>query len=126
MGKKKILVVDDETGFTRMVKLNLESTGDYEVWTENQGTRAIEAARSVQPDLIFLDIIMPDTEGSEIARQLKADAALSKVPVIFLTATITTDEVRQTGGVIGGQSFLAKPVTLKQLTDSINKHLASV
>jgi CheY-like chemotaxis protein len=122
MTKKKILIVDDEEAFTKVVKLNLDSTGKYEVKTENMGSRAIEAARSFKPDLIFLDIVMPDTEGSEVALQLKSDRDFKNTPIVFLTATVTPDEAGSSGRIIGGQTFLAKPVSTQQMVDCIEKY----
>ena len=82
--KKKILVVDDEAGLTRMIKANLERTGKYEVRTENMGSRAMAAAREFRPDLMFLDVMMPDMSGDDVAARL-ADLAA------------TTELVRTTG-----------------------------
>ena len=124
MEKRKILVVDDEVSLSRMVKLNLEATGRYEVLVENKGSLALQAARKFKPNLILLDIVMPDLEGSEVAQQVKADPELKNTPIVFLTATVTTEEVGMSGGTIGGQPFLAKPVTAAQLVDCIDKHVA--
>src|ERR1035438_4062424 len=77
--KKRILVVDDEPALTRMIKLTLEQTEQYEVRTENLGRKAIEAAREFKPELILLDVLMPDMLGSEIAAQLEQDPELSAV-----------------------------------------------
>ena len=123
MSKKKVMLVDDEVGLTRLMKLNLEATEKYDVRVENKGSLAMGAAREFKPDIIFLDIIMPDMEGSEVARQMRADPTLRNVPIIFLTATITVDEVGPTGGEVGGETFLAKPVTVRQLIDCIKKHI---
>ena len=71
--KKRILVVDDEPAITRMVKLNLERTKKYEVRTENQGSKAIEAARDFEPHLIFLDVMMPDFRFNEFKMGTPAD-----------------------------------------------------
>jgi len=57
--------VDDEVVLTKMVKLNLERTGNYQVRTENQGSKALQAAQEFQPDLIFMDVMMPDMGGDE-------------------------------------------------------------
>ena len=122
--KKRILVVDDEVALTRMVKLNLERTGNYEVRTENRGAMAIPAAREFKPDLILLDVMMPDTTGDEIAAQLKEDPLLSKIKFIFLTAIVTRDETNQAGSNIGGNEFLAKPVRAQELIDNIERVLA--
>ncbi len=119
--KRKILLVDDEASLLELMKLNLEATGKYEVQVESRGLKAVDRAKAFKPDLIFLDIVMPDIEGSEVAYLLKEDPALSKVPIIFLTATVTADEVERMGQKIGGQIFLAKPASLKQLVECIEK-----
>jgi two-component system response regulator MtrA len=121
--KKRILVVDDEPALTRMVKLVLEKSGNYEVRTENQGTMAIPAAREFKPDLIFLDVMMPDMGGDEVSALLKEDVELAKIPFIFMTAIVTPDEVEETGSNIGGNLFLAKPVKPDQLLATIESTL---
>ena len=73
MSKQRILVVDDEPSITRLLKLNLEQTGRYEVRVENLGARAYEAAQEFMPDLVLLDIMMPDMDGSDVAASLKED-----------------------------------------------------
>jgi len=125
MGKKRILLIDDEVGLTRLLKLNLEQTGAYEVWTENQGANAFAAAQEFRPDVILCDIIMPDMEGTEVAAQVKADPSLAGVPFIFLTAVVSREEVEAQGGMIGGQEFIAKPVTVERVVECIQKHLQS-
>lgn len=122
--KKRILVVDDEPALTRMIKLNLERTGDYEVHTENQGSMAIPAAREFRPDLIFLDVMMPDMSGDEISALLKEDEELSNIPFIFMTAIVTKDETEAMGSNIGGNEFLAKPVKTEELIAAIDRVLA--
>jgi CheY-like chemotaxis protein len=122
--KKRVLIVDDEAVFARMVKLNLEATGHYEVRTEEKGALAVKAAREFKPDLILLDLIMPDMEGSMVAHYLKSDSELKHVPIVFLTAAITQEEIGPNGGVINGESFLAKPVTTKQLSHCIAHYLS--
>jgi len=119
--KKRILLVDDEPALTRMVKLNLERTGDYEVRTENQGTKAIAATREFRPDLIFLDVMMPDMGGDEISAQLKEDPELSKIKFVFMTAIVTKDETDAMGREIGGNEFLAKPVKTQELIEVIER-----
>lgn len=116
---KKILVVDDEAGFARLLKLNLEETGRFEVQTENKGSQALSTARSFKPDLILLDIIMPDIDGSEVANRLKNDPTTRDIPILFLTALVKNQEVETTSGAIGGHIFLAKPITTDELVQSI-------
>ncbi len=121
--KKRILVVDDEPALTRMVKLNLERTGKYEVRTENQGSMAVQAAREFKPDLIFLDVMMPDMSGDEVSAELKEDEELSQIKFIFMTAIVTKDETEVMGSNIGGNEFLAKPVKADELLATIERVL---
>jgi two-component system, OmpR family, response regulator len=120
--KKKILVVDDEPSMTRMLRRNLESTGKYEVRTENSGTAAVAAAREFHPDFILLDVMMPGVDGGEVAARLKEDKTLEKIPVVFLTAIVKAEETAPTGGNIGGCEYLAKPVKTEDLVACIEKH----
>ncbi|HHO68785.1 MAG TPA: response regulator [Gammaproteobacteria bacterium] len=121
--KTKVLVVDDESGITRMIKLNLEKTGDYEVWTVNEGCRAIEAARLFKPDIIFLDVMLPDLQGDRIAEQLREDEELKDIKRVFMTAIVTRDETADGGNEIGGNHFLAKPVKTRDIIRMIEKLL---
>jgi DNA-binding response OmpR family regulator len=123
MEKKRILIVDDEASFTRMVKLNLEKTGQFEVREENKATYAMAAAREFKPDLIVLDVIMPNLDGGDIFGQLQNDRHLKGTPVIFLTATVSPREAGVKGFNSGGALFLAKPVTLENLISCINDHI---
>ena len=123
--KKRILMVDDEPALTRMVKLNLERTGNYEVRTENEGAKAVAAAREFKPDLIMLDVMMPGMSGDEIAAQLKEDSELSKIKFIFVTAIVTRDEAGQAGSEIGGNVFLAKPIKAEELIATIERVLTT-
>ncbi len=123
--KYRILIVDDEPGFTEMVKLNLETTGRFLVKAENHGTNAVTAALEFGPDLILLDVIMPDVEGPDVCCQLKNDPRLTNVPIIFLTATIRKEEIDTPQGLIAGHSFLAKPSTPSELISCIEDRLKS-
>lgn len=120
--KKRILVVDDEEYFSKMVKLNLEKTGKYEVKTESKGSRGLAVAKEFKPDLILLDILMGDLEGNEVAAQLKDDKETKNIPVVFLTAIATKEQVEESKGVIGGYPFLAKPVSEDKLIECIEKY----
>lgn len=75
---KKILVVDDEVVLTKMVKMNLERTGKYEVRTENSGSKALQAVRDFKPDLIFMDVMMPDMSGDEVIAEIREDRSSLK------------------------------------------------
>ncbi|MCL5021822.1 MAG: response regulator [Nitrospirae bacterium] len=123
MLKKKILVVDDDAGLTRMLKRNLEATGKYEVREENAGARALSAAKEFIPNLILLDVMMPGIDGGSVAAQIGDDAALKHTPVVFLTAIVRKEEVGPEGSSIAGRTFLAKPVRLEDLTACIEREL---
>src|SRR5262245_23773358 len=121
--KKRILKVDDEVSFARMVKLNLEKTGAFDVRTENKATYALAAAREFKPDLIILDVIMPNMDGGDVSNQFKRDRQLRDTPIIFLTATVSKREAGEGGLNSGGALFLAKPVSVETLVARINEHL---
>ena len=121
--KKRILVVDDEASITRLLKLNLEQTNDYEVRTENDATAALAAAEEFKPDLILLDVMMPGMDGGELAAGFQANAGLKSVPIVFLTAAATKGEIYARGGKVGGLPFLAKPVELAEVIASIKQNL---
>ncbi len=123
MEKKKILIVDDEVAFTRNIKLNLEKTGKYEVYTENKGRKVIATLKDCKADLILLDVLMPDMDGGAVASRIKADPIFKDIPIVFLTATVSKRESGAKGTERGGLFFLAKPVTLDQLIDCIEHHL---
>jgi len=121
--KKRILVVDDERSITRLVKLNLEQTDEFEVREENSATHALTAAKEFRPDLILLDVLMPGLDGGNLASHFQESPLLKNVPIVFLTAAATKHEVSTHFGKIGGWPFLAKPVTRAELVECLNSHL---
>lgn len=122
MDKKRILVIDDDVSAARLLKLNLEKTGSYEVRDENRAAQAAVAARDFKPDLIFLDVVMPGMDGGDVASQIQADRAIKDTPIVFLTSLVG-DEDEGRALVSGGFQFLAKPATTKQLVACIEKTL---
>jgi len=104
------------------VKSGLEETDKYEVKTENKGALGFSAAKEFQPDLVLLDILMPDTEGGEVASQLKEDEDTGNIPIVFITAVVKEEEVEKHSGVIGGHPFIAKPLNLDKLIDVIEQN----
>jgi len=121
--KKRILLVDDEAGITRMMRRNLEATGRFEVTDINNPALALETARQFRPDLVLLDVMMPGMDGGTVAAALADDPQLGRVPVIFLTAIVSKKEVEPTGSMIGNHTFLAKPVKLEDLLACIDEQL---
>jgi CheY-like chemotaxis protein len=119
--KKRVLLVDDEASFTRLMKLNLETNGPYEVRVESDPGKAVAAAREFRPNVIFLDVIMPETDGGTVASELGADPGLKSIPIVFLTAVVSKNEVLQHGDKFGGRIFLAKPVSVADVIQTIEK-----
>lgn len=121
--RHKILVVDDEPSLTRMIKLNLEETGRFEVLAINDPLEAIPSIRSFQPELVFLDILMPKADGGDIASQIRSHPEFQKIPVVFLTALVSKDETRTGEVQSAGDVFLAKPVSVDRLVRCIEEQL---
>ncbi|MDD5199184.1 MAG: response regulator [Terrimicrobiaceae bacterium] len=124
MKPKRILIVDDESAFTRLLRLTLEGTGKFLVEEVNDGRRTIEVARYFKPDIIFLDVVMPEIDGGDVATQIKADPELAAVPIVFLTAIVSPKEARHQSD-IGGFPFLAKPVSVESIVQTVAAHCPS-
>jgi len=120
--KKRVLVVDDQPAVAIFMKDTLEATELYEVRTENLGRKVIEVAREFRPDLILLDVLMPDMLGSEVIAQLQADPAFLTTRFIFVSGIVTKSEVYRSAGQIGGHNFIAKPLNAKELCRVVAKH----
>jgi len=123
--RKRILIVDDEEALARVLQLNIEAAGHYEVRTVNEGGRAMTAAREFRPDLVLLDVIMPDIDGGQVAAEFRQDPRLRSVPIVFLTAVVSKTEVKVHGDTIGGHAFLAKPVAIREVLAMIESKLAA-
>ena len=123
MTRRRILIVDDEMQFTRLVRLNLEKTGCFEVQEVNDPRQAVATAELFKPDLILLDIIMPTMDGGDVAVGLKKHPMLKEVPVICLTASIMQSEAGRQGLQSGGLLFLAKPISVHALVEAIESNL---
>ncbi len=121
-----ILAVDDEESFTFFVKLNLQTkTNDrFKVTTANTGEEGLELAKKLRPDLILLDIMMPDISGAEVAEELLLDQRTKNIPIIFITALVRKDEVQKEAGFMGGREFIAKPVSKDELIRRIETTLS--
>jgi CheY-like chemotaxis protein len=124
MSRKRILVIDDEPSVTRTMKVNLERTGAYTVQTENRASQAVETARQFVPDLVLLDVMMPEMDGGDVAAAIESDPALEDVPIVFLTAILSQKEAGGQGIESGGRTFVAKPVDLNSLIQCIEHNTA--
>jgi len=123
--KRRILIVDDDPDSTHLVKILLEKTGNYVVLEENDADQAHQSARNFRPDAILLDIMMPNTDGGEVAAQIEADPELRSTPIIFLTALVTEPETKA-GLRIEGHRSLSKPINIPQLIDQIEESLPRI
>jgi two-component system alkaline phosphatase synthesis response regulator PhoP len=111
--KKKILVVDDEKDIVDILKYNLEKEHEFEVLTAYNGKEALELVEN-HPDLILLDIMMPELNGFEVCKQLKQNPANAKIPVIFLTAK--ENEIDEILGLeLGADDYIHKPLSPRKV-----------
>jgi len=108
----RVLVVDDEKSITELLTTALRYMG-YEVTSAQDGAGALQQASVSAPDLVVLDVMLPDMDGFEVCRRLRADGDV--VPVIFLTARDAEDD-RVTGFIRGGDDYVTKPFSLQELT----------
>lgn len=123
MNTQRILVVDDEPGVTRSLKIYLESAGSFDVTIENRAVNALSTARRIRPDLILLDVMMPELDGGEVASRMEADPLLRGTPIIFLTAIVSNEETEGHEVTKGEQTFIAKPVDIGELKKSIEDRI---
>jgi len=122
--KKRIILVDDEKAVTRAMKRNLEATSLFEVMEINNPALVIENARQFKPDLVLLDVMMPEMDGGDVAAALADDPLLADVPIIFLTGIVSKKEVGSAGSIMrGNHTFLAKPVKFEDLLARIDEQL---
>jgi CheY-like chemotaxis protein len=121
--RKRILLVDDDHDFVEATTAVLESACDVDV--AYGGGEALIKARASRPDLILLDVIMPDEDGFAVCEELKADPALADVPVIMLTSL--PDRLSPTGearGKLQAEGYLEKPVKPAELLRRVDKFLS--
>ena len=125
MAKKvKVLVVDDETDFCYFVQKNLMHDGLFDVTIATNGKDGIELAENEQPDIILLDLVMPDMPGEDVAAALKEHPATANIPILYITALATNDDVvDREENKIGNNYILPKPVRTKKLIATILKIL---
>lgn len=117
MSKQKILLVDDEPDILEMIGFNLEREG-FEVFTAPNGRKALELARAHTPDLILLDVMMPEMDGMETCRELRDDARLKNTIVAFLTAR-NEDYSQIAGFDAGADDYISKPIKPRVLVSRV-------
>jgi len=120
MEKHKVLIVDDEIGFLKITKSSLESTGKYIVEIMADAKDIISRVNSFTPDVILLDIVMPNMDGAETCKILNDDPAGRGVPIITLTA-LDREKDKLMMYKLGVVDFLIKPIGLDELVAKIEK-----
>ena len=123
MKPARILIVDDESGSTRLLKANLELTGRYEVMVENRPENALPVARFFRPHLALLDVIMPVMSGTCLAAAFQADPDLKLIRIIFLTAAARSLMNEEMTAGLGSFPCVAKPVAMEDLLSLIENNL---
>ena len=119
-GKKKILIVEDNLDLFRPLELLLK--GSYEIVSATNGKQAVELAASVHPDLILMDIIMPEMDGLEAMRLIRQNPETQGVPILAVTATVS-NTIEEECYNMGCDDYICKPFTFDQLLPRIEKLL---
>ena len=122
MQTKKILVVDDEKDVLLVLEKSLTAEG-YSVITAENGNDGLTSATTQHPDLIILDVALPDMLGGEVAVKLKEDPRTKNIPIVFLSAMFTSTEESQRGHVVDGNVMFAKPYDVEKLLAALRNLL---
>ena len=121
---KKILIVEDDTDMVELLRFNLKTQG-YALGTATDGIEALKKARSIHPDLILLDLMLPELDGFAVCDILRRDPKTAFIPIIILTA-VSSQLSRFTGLDAGANAYITKPVSPKYLLQCIQKLLHQV
>jgi two-component system phosphate regulon response regulator PhoB len=113
MAKSKVLIVDDEQDVTELLEFNLRSAG-YDVVSAEDGPTALKKAREALPDLIVLDVMLPEMDGTEVCKQLRRDPSTARIPIIMLTAKAGEID-RVLGLELGADDYVTKPFSPREL-----------
>ncbi len=122
MSKKKILVVEDEESLLKLESILLTSKG-YEVKGVSNGQEALDAVAEEKPDLILLDIMLPEIDGFEVCRRIKSDENTRDIPVIMLTAKKSREDMAR-GEKVGADWYITKPFKSAMVIETIQRFLS--
>ncbi len=117
MAKRKLLIVDDDVLLVEMLKDHFEFQG-FEVYKAFDGEQAIAAALSKKPELILLDIIMPNVDGLEACRRLRENAETKAIPILMLSANANQKKIQQILA-IGATAYMTKPFSMDALLKTV-------
>jgi CheY-like chemotaxis protein len=116
----KVLIIDDEVDFCYFVQKNLIQDGRFDVFVATNGMDGIEIAKKEEPDIILLDLFMPDMPGEDVADVLKENTVTADIPILFVTALATNDDIaNRDENKIGNNYIMPKPVRTKKLIETI-------
>ncbi|CCG02700.1 response regulator [Blastococcus saxobsidens] len=118
MSGNRILVIDDEDDIREVAQMSLEAMGGWQVLTAHCGAAGLVTAAAERPDVILLDVMMPDMDGPTTFQRLRTDPATADIPVVFLTAKVRSAD-RQFLTDLGGDAVLSKPFDPVSLSDEI-------
>ena len=118
--KKSVLIIDDEEDFTHLLKLNLENTGRFKVFSASDGQSGVKLVQRKRPDVVLLDIMMPGMDGFEVLEKIKGSVKTYEIPVIMLTALDNEEYRSEARGFFAGE-YLVKPVELDKLISTIDR-----
>lgn len=121
---RRVLIIDDEPDLRAITRASLELVAGWDVQTAENGAAGIELARAELPELILLDVMMPDTDGPATFGRLRSDAATAHIPVIFLTAKVQASEIEHLTG-LGALGVIGKPFNPMSLPGQIEQLLLS-
>jgi CheY-like chemotaxis protein len=134
--KIKILMIDDEQEICDLTRSVLEYTGRFEVFTSTRAQEGIHLAKSCKPDLILLDVMMPDMEGTEVARLLCEDEQTKATTIVFVTAIaipmaflaslVSNEELKHKADPVGGHYFIQKPISPKELIQRLDEIMGTL
>jgi two-component system, OmpR family, alkaline phosphatase synthesis response regulator PhoP len=122
MPTKRILIIDDEETIQTVVQFGIKMAAGWEVVTASSGQEGIQAAQSEQPDVILLDVMMPDMDGIATFKELQSYSKTAQIPVIFLTAKAQTAQMRQFHD-LGVSGVITKPFNSLNLPEQITRIL---
>jgi CheY-like chemotaxis protein len=122
MAKKKILLIDDEDDIREVAALTLEIMGNFEVFSAANGFAAVEIAAAVQPDVVLLDVMMPEIDGPTTLALLRETRATRHIPVIFMTAKVRASDRRRLSS-LGASGIISKPFDPMTLAEEVNRIL---
>jgi DNA-binding response OmpR family regulator len=120
--KKTILLVDDERDILNSLSSFLKRNG-YGILTADNGQEGLRLAKDGKPDLIILDLVLPDIDGSDVAVGLLADPATRKTPLIFLTGVLTQAEQEKYGRIIANRCIIAKPFRPEEILALVKERI---